>query len=218
LIETPKIQARRKDSYVIDSSLPQKERDAVKKSILSAVLGLATLAATSGLAAADPARSPGAGEPAVRPAAAAPLTHDSLLKVLQDMGYSPRVEKTQTGAIYHLTVERDGWTYRLQLALSSNQQFLWISTGVVTLPSDEKVPADRLLRLLEENDRIGPMFISYYKKFHQLQLVLPLYNGGGITPVVLRGQLEDFMATTRKVVEMDKELKPAAGTSVGDKR
>ena len=134
--------------------------------------------------------------------------------MLTDMGYEYRAEPIKGTVIYHVKVTQDGWDYYLSIALSTDKQQLWISTTLVTL-SDENVPATALLRLLEENEKIGPTTITYSKRFKQIGVSLPLLNRGGITPAVFRGGMNDLMANAKSVKKLCDFTKPAEKTLEG---
>lgn len=130
------------------------------------------------------------------PKAADILTEDSLHTMLKNMGYNVGIEKTPQGNIYMLTIKRDTWTYVLDVSLSPSKTKLWFSGWLKELPKDGTVTVDRLLDLLEANWLRGPYHFRYHRAFHQLNIALCLDNQG-ITPAVLRTQLEGFMDTMK---------------------
>ena len=154
-----------------------------------------------------------AQQPAGTPA---PLTDDSLLAMLKNMGYAPRIEKTPKGSIYSLTIQRGTWTYYVDVSLSPSKTKLWLSGWLSALPRDEKVPAERLLALLEGSWTHGPAHFRYHRGFRQLNIGLCLDNRD-ITPETLRTQLESFMDTMKKSEELwnVKKWKPGEPVSVG---
>ena len=145
-----------------------------------------------------------------------PLTDDSLLAMLKNMGYAPRIEKTPKGNIYSLTIQRGTWTYYVDVSLSPSKTKLWLSGWLSALPRDEKVPAERLLALLEGSWTHGPAHFRYHRGFRQLNIGLCLDNRE-ITPETLRTQLESFLDTMKKSEELwnVKKWKPGEPVSVG---
>lgn len=147
-----------------------------------------------------PARADQPATPKPAPAAApsiAPLTDESLQEMLEKMGYEAKVEKTNQGNIYSVTIKRGTWTYIIDVSLSPSKTKLWLSGWLSVLPENEKIPVDKLLGLLEGSWTYGPAHFRYHKAFRQLNLGLCLDNRE-ITPAVLRDQLENFMETMKK--------------------
>jgi hypothetical protein len=164
----------------------------------------AALVACTGIAmsrADQPAPEKKTGEPKpIAPAAAAqpPLTDESLLTMLKNMGYTPEVEKTLNGRnCYKLSIDRAGLTYAINISLSGDKTRLWINAWLSDVPEKEPISADRLLDLLEGNWTYGPAHFRYYSKFRMLNLGLGVDNHD-ITPSVLREQLETFSNTLTK--------------------
>jgi hypothetical protein len=132
--------------------------------------------------------------------AATALTHESLMTMLKNMGYEPQIIDAQGGGkIYRLKIKTGGWTYDLDVALSGSKRYLWVTGWLATLPKDEKVPAENLLKLLESSLDNGPYHFRYHKEYRQLSLGLALLNSN-ISATSLREGLDD-MCTTIKNTE-----------------
>jgi hypothetical protein len=131
-----------------------------------------------------------------------PLTDESVKEMLDNMGFDFKAEPVDKTVIYHLTFDQDGWNFHVDVALSSDKEQLWISSGVATLPDVEKVPAATLLRLLAENNNIGPSAIYYDKASKHISLAQALTNRGGLTPAVVRTHLNQFLGDVKDVMKL----------------
>jgi hypothetical protein len=123
----------------------------------------------------------------------APLTDESLLTMLQNMGYDPKIDKVEKTSIYTLKIDQDKWTYTIDVALSGDKDQLWITSSAADFPADGKVPAEKLLQLLEETNTIGPAAVYTDKQHKNIKVSLPLLNHGGVTPAVFRTYLSDYV-------------------------
>ncbi|HVS37964.1 MAG TPA: hypothetical protein VMS17_20560 [Gemmataceae bacterium] len=137
-----------------------------------------------------PTPAPKTDKPA---AVAAPLTDESLLTMLQNMGYDPKVEKLEKTSIYTVKVDQGDWTYYIDVSLSNDKDELWITSSVADMPADGQLPAAMLQKLLEKNNDIGPSAVYLDAKFKKVKVGLPLLNHGGITPQVFRTYFGDYM-------------------------
>jgi hypothetical protein len=181
----------------------------MKKLLAWALAGVAALGLAGTTRADAPPKTDAPPAKADKPAAA-PLTDESLGQMLQAMGYDYKPSQSSDGktTIYRLNFDQDGWSWHLDVALSSDKENLWISTPLVTL-ADENVPPAALLRLLEENENIGPTTIYFDKNNKQIGLELALLNHGGITPAVFRARLNDFLADAKSTMKPCDFAKPA---------
>jgi hypothetical protein len=134
-------------------------------------------------------------------AVAGALTDESLGALLEKLGYEAKAQTTKTGIVYSIEFTEDDWTFRYTVLLSPNKKFLWVSTGVCTLSQGSKMTPEALLRLLEENDRIGPTTISYDKQYKQIRAAVALYNRG-ITAGGLREQMGFFTNNVKAVAKL----------------
>lgn len=85
---------------------------------------------------------------------------------------------------------------------------MWIVSSVADVPADEKVPAETLLKLLAENNNIGPSAVYYDKQYKKIKVGLPLLNHGGVTPTVFRTYLSDYMKDVTEVQKLCNFPKP----------
>ena len=117
------------------------------------------------------------------------LTDESLGVMLEQLGFEPKANKTNSGSIfYNVDIEHEGWTLPYIVELSPNKKFVWISISICTLSEGQQPSAEVLQKLMEENDRNGPAKISFSKQSRKIILALALFNHG-ITAKVVREQL-----------------------------
>ena len=145
---------------------------------------------------------------------AAPLTDEGLGTLLANMGYDPKIDKLKKTVIYTVKIDQGSWTYYIDLALSNDKDQLWITSSVADFPADGKAPAEMLLELLAETDNIGPAAVFYDKKFKKVKVAMPLLNRGGVTPVVFRTYLSDYMKDVVEVQKLCDFPKPQDKTEV----
>ncbi len=115
------------------------------------------------------------------------LTDESLRAMLVGLGYEP---KAMDGG-FVVTLKRDGWNDTMLLAFSADHSKLGINSnlGVVTDPAT--ITAAQWRKLLEDNFRINPSFISLDSKEHRLFMMRALDNRG-ISAPYLRRQIDNF--------------------------
>src|SRR5262249_28822161 len=108
------------------------------------------------------------------------------------MGYTYQTEKLKSGTLYYLDIKRGTWTYVIDVSLSPSKTKLWFSGWLSKLPDDEKVPADKLLSLLEASWTNGPTHFRYHRPWTQLNMGVALDNKA-VTAASFRSQMELFM-------------------------
>jgi hypothetical protein len=119
-----------------------------------------------------------------------PLTDESLLTMLENMGYTPTAaDLIGGGKRYSTRMEHNNITYSVRAALSNDKKKLWLDIPLGGFPKDTAIDSQRLLKLLELNVNLGPTFFSYNKGQNNLYINLPVENQG-ITPGVLRQQIQ----------------------------
>ena len=129
---------------------------------------------------------------AAEPAGA--ITGDTLGKFLGSAGYEPAVIQSTSGGVwgYDVAVTSRGRVFNLEVQLSPDGHTVWVIAPLRAVPDPPKLPAHRLLRLLEENDRIGPGSFAYVHP--RLHLNLPMPNRG-LTPERFRRDVEALCDT-----------------------
>jgi hypothetical protein len=118
------------------------------------------------------------------------LTDESLKTMLSNMGYEPEEIKATDGSkIYRVTIEKDDWKFVVNFSISPDKSYVWQVALLKTIPDPDKVPAAPLLKMLSENDEIGPVFFSYSPNTKRFYLNAGLENRG-VTPARFRKELD----------------------------
>lgn len=140
---------------------------------------------------------PKADEPKPAQGATIPgqLTPDSLKEMLTNLGYDFDVEKTTNGNFLHFVkVARKGMNYEVNVNISSNKQKLWCSVALADVKPEHATQSDKLLKLLELNQKIGPSHFYYYPPHKMFYIAKPMDNRG-ITAKLLRENIDSIMET-----------------------
>jgi hypothetical protein len=90
-------------------------------------------------------------------------------------------------------VQRDGWDFTFDAALSADGTMLWLSFPLSDLP-DNVDDAAALKKLLAENDKLGPSYFSLSGK--RFYLETPVANLE-MTPAKLRQNIDSSLATVK---------------------
>lgn len=141
------------------------------------------LAFPSSLRGADPAQVPAA--PTAPPEQG--LTDTQLLQLLDTMGFAPR--KLSKG--YLIVIQRDGWTYNMQVVLSPDLTKLGMNANLATSTHPAALPASVWRSLLADNEDVDPSCFYFDRKLNRLFLHRVLDNHF-ITPAFLRQQIDNF--------------------------
>ena len=122
------------------------------------------------------------------------LTTETVEPFLRRLGYEPETIQSVTGGTwgYALTIKQGGRAFYVEVQVSSDTHAVWLIAPLQFLPAPPQLSVARLLRLLEENDRIGPA--SFACVSSRIHLNLPLPNHG-LTPARFRQHLEAFLKT-----------------------
>jgi hypothetical protein len=144
---------------------------------------VATLAAPAFLAAQDKAA----------PAARGRLTDDSLGLLLKAMGLDAKLSEKRYDFTFKSTVADDDWDLSMSAVLSVDGNSIWIMAWLDECPkSAADVPRLALLRLLDQNDKLGKgkffAYISSNKRF-VLQRVIANEN---MSTAAFRAALDDL--------------------------
>jgi hypothetical protein len=115
------------------------------------------------------------------------LSDTQLLQLLEAMGFTPR--KLSKG--YLIVIQREGWTYNMQLVLSPDQTKLGINANLATSANPAALPASVWRSLLEDNEDVDPSCFYFDRKLNRLYLHRVLDNHA-ITPAFLRQQIDNF--------------------------
>jgi uncharacterized protein (TIGR03067 family) len=122
------------------------------------------------------------------------VTSEHLGKMLRAMGYEPQALSEE---VFQVTITRDNWKVHTLVSLSPDRERIWLECKFSPIAEPERAPAAAWLRLLEENERIGPAHFVFNKDDQRVHLFKALDNVE-VTPVRLREELEAFDRTARK--------------------
>jgi len=139
------------------------------------------------------------------------VTSENLGKMLRAMGYGPQALSEE---VFQLTITRDNWKVHTLVSLSPDRARIWLECKFPPIPDPQGAPAAAWLRLLEENERIGPAHFVFNKDDQRVHLFRALDNVE-VTPVRLREELEGFDRTVRKTQSIwrSENFQPAASTT-----
>ncbi len=132
-------------------------------------------------------RAPRQAPPAPQPSTGESLTEPRLQQMLEGMGLAPR--KLSKG--YLVVIQRDGWTYNMQLVLSPDLTKLGLNANLATAANPTALPASAWRALLEDNEDVDPSCFYFDRKLNRLFLHRVLDNRD-ITPAFLRQQIDHF--------------------------
>ena len=168
---------------------------------MAAAIGLFTLATAK---AADPA--PVAGQ----------INAEQLQEMLENLGYDVKVEKLASGNTLHwIKIKNKGSTYEVNVNISPSKTKLWTSVGLADVKPEHLAQADRMVKLLELNQKTGPTHFYYYAVHKMIYAAKPMDNRG-VTAKLLREHLEDLMtqlATTEEHWDVSKWTTTATVTA-----
>lgn len=143
--------------------------------------------------------------------AGGPIAEEDLPKMLQNMGYE--AEKVDEG-VYRVVIEQDSWTFYIRFSLSTDsKQRLWMTSSFGEIKDWQKMAPAPLMALLVANDRIGPahFYVTVSGDVRRLNAARAVDNRG-ITPAILRRELDKFLTNIRDTAEQwDIEKWTAAG-------
>src|SRR5207244_2353643 len=89
----------------------------------------------------------------------ATLTADGLNDLLGRLGLNPERKAASDGSPYFVVkVRRDNLNLSVLASLSQDHSRVWLEIYLVDLPESDRLPAGRLLRLLQENRQMASMF------------------------------------------------------------
>jgi hypothetical protein len=121
------------------------------------------------------------------------LDKANMQQFFANMGYD--IQKLGD-AQYSFTTHPGNYTVTITAGISSNGQFLWLSSMLATLPDTGPLPADLLEAALKANDDIGPaaLYIRVCSDCaagskRQLRMATPLANHQ-LTPAIVRRSIE----------------------------
>jgi len=136
----------------------------------------------------------------IAPVKVAPIVTADLKKILADLGFQP--EETNEN-IFSITIDRDNlpMTYRLYIL---DNLYVWMDKTCAMIETPEIVPPAALVRVLKENEVIGPAHFALHRTDKHLHIYEAIENRY-LTPAVLRKRIDAFDAKVRKCQDVWKE-------------
>jgi hypothetical protein len=167
----------------------------IKKFLLSAAA--ATLFGTSATQAGDPLLGGVApSQPASTIVApSSELTEDSLLLMLRNLGYDPKITTYSNGQKgFPVVVEHNNFTVHVVANFSPSKKVVYLKAYLGQIPAVKNIPAEVLAKLLEvQVNSKGRFFISGDNLYYQMPL-----DNTGITPQALRFWLDELVAQVKE--------------------
>jgi hypothetical protein len=132
------------------------------------------------------------------------LNHESLGKILSDMGYEPKKISDTT---YEVVVKRDGWSVYFRICFSNDKTKVWLISTLANIKDVNQVPAEPLAKLLMANNDHGPS--AFYlakvddknKAAKVLKIGRPVDNRG-LTASLLRIEIDTLFSTIKETKEL----------------
>ena len=122
------------------------------------------------------------------------LDCEQIGKILKDLGYEPQ---SLSETVHQVSVNREGWKVHIMVSATSESDRLWFECKFAPIPQPEIVQASSWLKLLEENERIGPAYFSFDKSDKRIHLYKAIDNVG-VTPARLKKELDALDAIVRR--------------------
>ncbi|MCE9530783.1 MAG: TIGR03067 domain-containing protein [Planctomycetes bacterium] len=115
-------------------------------------------------------------------------------KLLKELGHEPVM---LTAEVHQISMTREGWKVHVMVSLTADGERVWLESKFAPIAEPALVPASAWLRLLEENERIGPAHFSFDKLDKRIHLY-KAFDNVAVTAVRLKKELESFDAVVRK--------------------
>lgn len=133
-----------------------------------------------------------------------PLTPEGVGELLTNLGYDVK-QATPTpenpNPVATIDVERTNFTFHLDNSLSPSKAWLWLVLPLEKAPDPDNLEADRLRKMLEKNEELGPTHFSYspVSKIFYLNKALPNRD---ISPRLLRTEIENLITNAEKTSDI----------------
>jgi len=151
---------------------------------------------TFGIAWADEPKKADAPQPAPKKDTGV-VTPEKLGEMLRDLAYEPKdISVNNKKDNYEITTETNNWKLYISVSVSGDLTTLWLDVHFAPLTELDEAPTAALMKLLELSHDNDPIHFSLDEK-KRIHVVMPRDNYG-ITPVVLRKEIEKFDATVRQ--------------------
>jgi hypothetical protein len=125
------------------------------------------------------------------------LDNAGLVAMLTNMGLQPKALSKG----YLVQIKRDGWTFSVQVVLSSDASKLGFNANLGALKNETGVSAQQWEALLEENGDIDPSTLYVDRDQKKLYLHRSLDNRD-VTPDFLLNQLNNFVENIKSTEKL----------------
>ena len=112
--------------------------------------------------------------------------------MLDNLGYDYRVEKTKGNTLHFIKISRKNLIYEVNVNISPSKSKLWTSVGLADIKPEHAAQSEKLLKLLELNQKIGPSHFYYYAPHKMVYITRPMDNRA-ITAKLLREHIDELM-------------------------
>jgi hypothetical protein len=147
--------------------------------------------------------SPRVHSQASAPAAAPGVLADAGLRTMLDgMGYEPK----PLSKGFLIAVKRGTWTLNIQIVISSNSERIGMNANLGLVENPDSITAAQWKALLVSNGDIDPSAFYFDASLKKLYLHRVMDNRG-MTPAILRAQIENFCANMMDTEELWKFTK-----------
>ncbi len=137
------------------------------------------------------------------------MSTDDLIRTLQESNF-------EASTIGHRAVatkkQLASWQFPVLVTLSENEQDVTIVLGLRRVSDSQKVPATRLLQLLETNEKSGRTSFAFNRERNRLEL-FSLMENSGITGQTLRDQINNLAILARDTESLWNLEEAAGGAS-----
>ena len=122
--------------------------------------------------------------------------------MLDGMGYEPK----PLSKGFLIAVKRGTWTLNIQIVISSNSERIGMNANLGLVENPDSITAAQWKALLVSNGDIDPSAFYFDASLKKLYLHRVMDNRG-MTPAILRAQIENFCANMMDTEELWKFTK-----------
>ena len=131
---------------------------------------------------------------------------DEIVHTLQEASFEASANGTRRAAT---TKQLDSWIFPVLVTLSENEQEVSIVLGLRAVRDSQKVPATRLLQLLESNEKSGRTSFAFNRDRNRIEL-FSLIKNAGVNAQALRDEI-NRLAILARDTELLWNLEESAG-------
>ncbi|MCE9529544.1 MAG: hypothetical protein K8T89_00155 [Planctomycetes bacterium] len=135
-----------------------------------------------------------------KPLAPGVVDNAKLKEMLETLGYDVRESKSGSTTYYWIQKSADGLDFSLAFSLGGTQEKIFTHVTLANFTDKQLAKSDRMVKLLNLNDMIGPCYFLINPKTKQLYLTRVCENRG-MTPRILKdhiGSIVDRAAETKE--------------------